>query len=126
MPIEKYTDHSEDLTTLTVTGDVTLPEILDVLAAFQDDPPANNILWDFSQSGVGDAFSSDDFQKTASLAKSKLGLRPGSKTAFVATSDVIFGLIRMYTTYLEFQEIAHEVKVFRVLDKAREWLKEGT
>jgi len=121
-PISPHTDLSKDLTSFIITGTVTVSEIFDVVMSFKDDPPAKNILWDFSEAEVGDSFTSDAFQKIASRAKSNLGLRPGSKTAFVATSDIVFGLIRMYTTYLELQEIAHEVEVFRKIEEAYRWL----
>jgi len=122
--IERHADQSNSVTSFTVTGVVTLREILDVLKTFKAEPPAKNILWDFSEANVGYSFNVTDLQKTAIVAKSNLGLRPNSKTAFVAASDIGFGLIRMYTTFLELQEIAHEVQVFRRLDEAHQWLDE--
>lgn len=121
-PISPHTDLSKDLTSFIITGTVTVSEIFDVVMSFKDEPPAKNILWDFSKAEVGNLFTPDAFQKIASRAKSNLGLRPGSRTAFIATSDIVFGLIRMYTTYLELQEIAHEVEVFRTIEEAYQWL----
>jgi hypothetical protein len=123
--IARHTDQSNSLTTFSVDGTLTLKEILDVLKTFKAEPPAKNILWDFSKANVGYSFNVTDLQKTAIVAKSNIGLRPNSKTAFVATSDIGFGLIRMYTTFLELQEIAHEIQVFRSLEEAYQWLEEG-
>jgi hypothetical protein len=126
MPITSHTDQSKELTTFTATGQLTLPEILAVVKSFNTDPPAVNILWDFSEAVAVDKFTSEDLQKTASIAKGNLSMRPGGggKTAFVATADFIFGLVRMYTAYLELEEIAHKVRVFRTMDEAHQWLHE--
>jgi hypothetical protein len=126
MPIVRHTDHPKGLTCFTATGAITLQDILEILNTFQDEPPAINILWDFTRAEVGDSFTADDFEKTAIIAKSYLGIREGGKTAFVASTDIVFGLIRMYTAYLQSQEIAHQVDVFRTLDNARQWLSGDT
>lgn len=93
---------------------------------FKNDPPAKNILWDFSEAQPGDPFDATDMDKIAAIATTNLNLRehPDGKTAFVAASDFIYGLARMYTTYLELQGPAHEIQVFRSLDEAHEWLAE--
>jgi len=126
MPITSTTDTSRDITTLTATGKITLEEIIIVVKTFKDDPPAKNILWEFSEAYPGDPFGAMDMDRIAALATTNLNLReqPDGKTAFVAASDFIFGLARMYTTYLELQGPSHEIQVFRALDEAHEWLAE--
>ena len=74
MPIERHTNQSNGLTTLTATGTITLPDILEILDTFKD-TPTKDILWDFSKAEVGDSFSTDDLEKTAKIAKSDLGIR---------------------------------------------------
>ena len=124
MPIKSHTNASKKLTTLTASGGITFEEIMEVVKGFNDDPPARNILWDFSEAYPADPFDATDMDRIASLAKSNLASRaqPDGKTAFVATSDFIFGVTRMYTTYLELQEPVHEIQVFRTLDEAHQWL----
>lgn len=126
MPITSHTDSSQGLTTLTVTGGITLKDVMEVVAGFKDNPPAKNILWDFSETYPDDPFDAADLDSIASLAKTHLNLRdrPDGKTAFVATSDFVFGLARMYTAYLELQGPSHELQVFRLLKDARQWLTE--
>jgi len=87
MPIERHTDQSSRLTTFTATGAIALPDILKTLDTFKDDPPAKDILWDFSEAEVGDSFSPSDIEKTAKISKSEIGIREGSKTALVAATD---------------------------------------
>jgi len=126
MAITSNTDPSKDLTTLTATGNITFEDIIEVVKTFKDDPPAKNILWDYSEAYPVDPFDATDMDKIAALAKTNLNLReqPDGKTAFAATSDFIFGLVRMYTTYLELQGPSHHIQVFRSLDEAHEWLAE--
>ena len=61
-------------------------------------------------------------ENIAGLVKTSLGLRHGGKTAYVAMSDSVYGIIRMYKAFLESKDIAHEVQVFRSLDEAQQWL----
>lgn len=126
VPITSHTDPSQALTTLTANGGISLEEIIGVVKGFKDDPPAKNILWDFSEAYPDDPFDAEDMDRIASLAKTNLNLRsqPDGKTAFVATSDFIFGITRMYTTYLELQQPTHDIQVFRSLEEAQEWLTE--
>jgi hypothetical protein len=122
MPITSTTDPSRDLTTLTATGKITLEEVIEVVKTFKYDPPAINIVWDYSKAYPDDPFDATDMDRIAALATTNLNLReqPNGKTAFVAASDFIFGLARMYTTYLELQGPSHEIQVFRSLDEAHE------
>ena len=124
MPITSHTDPSNELTTLTAKGNISFEEMIEVVGNFKNDLPAKNILWDFSEAYPADTFDGEDMDKIAALAKSNLNLRsqPDGKTAFVATSDFVYGITRMYTSYLELQQPEHEIKVFRSLEEAHEWL----
>ena len=103
MPIIRHTDRLNRLTTFIATEAITLQDVLETLNTFENDPPAIYILWDFRKAEVGDSFTAADFAKTAEIAKSYLGFREGGRTAFVATTDIVYGLIRMYTAYLQNQ-----------------------
>jgi len=126
MPIAFTTDPSRELTTLTATGGITVEDIMAVVKGFKDDLPEKNILWDFSEAYPDDRFDAADMDRIASLAKNNLNLRkqPDGKTAYVATSDFVFGITRMYASYLELQGPSHDIQVFRSLDEAYAWLAE--
>jgi hypothetical protein len=48
---------------------------------------------------------------------------PGTRRAFVAAEDQVFGLLRMFATYSErFDQV---VQVFRDMDEAERWLEVG-
>lgn len=46
--------------------------------------------------------------------------RPGTRRAIVASSDVTFGLARMFGTYAE--SASQSIAVFRAIDEAERWL----
>ena len=123
MPIKKQNDEANSLTIYTATGTISLSELLDVAKTFKTDPPYSKVIWDFSEANPDDSFNSPDIDKLAYLVKSTLGVRHGSKTAYVGKSDAVFGLLRMYSTHLQIKEIAHEIDVFRSLDEAHQWLE---
>ena len=126
VPITSHKDPSQALTTLTAEGNITFEDIIGVVENFKIDPPEKNILWDFRKAYPTDPFDAEDMDKIATLAKKNLKFRhqTDGKTAYVATSDFVFGITRMYTTYLELQQPTHEIQVFRSLEQARQWLAE--
>jgi len=126
VPITSHTDPSQALTTLTAEGDITFEDIIGVVKNFENNPPEKNILWDFSEAYPADPFDAEDMDRIATLANKNLKIRnqADGKTAYVATSDFVFGITRMYTTYLELQQPSHEIQVFRSLEEARQWLAE--
>jgi hypothetical protein len=49
---------------------------------------------------------------------------PKVRRAFIASSDVAFGLARMFATYAE-ERAAQNIQVFREMDAAEAWLESG-
>lgn len=122
MPIKRHTDPSNTLTTLKATGELTPDDFMEVVGAFNDDPPALNILWDFREAYPSDSFTSDHTWEIASLSKATVGSRRDGKTAYVAASDLVFGMCRMFTSQLSVKGALHTTMVFHELDDALEWL----
>ena len=50
--------------------------------------------------------------------------REGGKTAIVSPRDLEFGIGRMFDTFGEIKNVKFEIRVFRNLPAAREWLGE--
>ncbi|BBO77127.1 hypothetical protein DSCW_45440 [Desulfosarcina widdelii] len=122
MPIQRHTDQAKRLTILTATGEVLVDEIVEVVSAFKDDLPALNILWDFRKAYLTESFESEFTRGIAKLAKTSVGLRRDGKTAYVASSDLVFGMCRMFTTQLGLEGALHSTMVFREMDEALKWL----
>lgn len=73
-------------------------------------------LWDFRACTF--AFSSEQMQGLAALAKSKQ--RYPVRTALVADQDLSYGMSRVYSAYR--RHTGNETNVFREEDDARSWL----
>ena len=78
-------------------------------------------LWDFSDANIA-AITADDIANLAQHASQLAEIRREGRTAIVFNDDFDFGLGRMFETYLEMTGLPLEVKLFRQLDKARQWL----
>jgi len=122
MPIERHTDPSNTLTILTATGELTPDDFMEIVTAFKEDPPALNILWDFREAYPADSFRSGNTMEIAALSKSAIGSRRDGKTAYLATSELVFGMCRMFTTQLDVRGALHKTMVFDEMDKALKWL----
>jgi hypothetical protein len=64
-----------------------------------------------------------DVEITASTIREMVKLNPfgaGARRAVVVTSDVVFGMARMYQILAD--ESPHELKIFRKMDDALQWL----
>jgi hypothetical protein len=76
-------------------------------------------LWNFS-----DVSHDKNIQTVFSIAEnSKLKFTKPSKCALVANNDLTFGLSRVFLSCREDSNC--EVNVFRDLDQAKEWLRQG-
>ena len=70
------------------------------------------------------SFSYDELRDIANFTKQHEEFRRSGKTALVASTDLTFGLGRMYDTLVEIENLSHSVKVFRPMDEAIKWLGE--
>ena len=122
MPIHRQTDPSNTLTTLTAAGELKPDDFIKVVGAFEDDPPALHILWDFREAYPSKSFNSDHTSDIAALSKNTIGSRRRGKTAYVAPSDLVFGMCRMFTSQLHLKGVLHSTEVFRKMDDALIWL----
>lgn len=126
MPIQRHTDQAYRLTTLTAIGELTPDELMKVVESFKIDPPELNILWDFRKAHPSRSFGVESIKQVAVLVKQTIGSRANGRTAFVAPSDLAFGLSRMYMTHVEIEKSTHKTNVFRTKGEALQWLEAET
>ena len=124
MPIKRHTDRNNRLTTLTATGEITPEELIEIVGAFAFDPPALHILWDVREAVPARSLHADHMSEIASLAKSAIGSRYTGKTAYVAASELVFGICERFTVQLEHKGAFHQTKVFHDIDEALAWLQQ--
>ncbi len=121
MAIEFRIDRDSDSSFFTSSGRISFTEALEVIKRFYADNPTANVLWDFDQSSFED-ISAESITELALFRERFRGQRTDGKTALVASRDVQYGLLRIFKSLSDSSDLPFEVRVFREMDKAREWL----
>jgi hypothetical protein len=123
MPITISVDQPNNLTTFIVDGPIYLAEIQAAIKRFYENtnpPPSKHILWDLRNASV-DKLRSDEAVQLANYAANFDKRKEIGKTAIVASSDVVFGVSRIFEAHVINPSI--KLNVFRDVDEAREWLE---
>jgi hypothetical protein len=117
VPVSHEIDVTKGVVFTTWSGDVTLEEARSHLRQLRDDP---DFLPSMGQlSDARDVTSTVPAEGIRELA-SNTPFGEGSRRAIVVTSDVVFGVSRMYE--LRQLEGGADVKLFRDIQEARAWL----
>ena len=113
-------DSARRLVLTRAWGELSSRELFDVMSQILLDP-----RFDPTYRSLGDLRDvtsiTVDAMETAQTAASPLFAK-GARRAIVATSDVAFGMARMFATFSE--RAGHEVRVFRDMALAEAWLDE--
>jgi hypothetical protein len=129
MAIETGIDQSKNLTVYTVTGEVSLDELLKTLEGFYECPKVTlNVLWD----GRGAKLKPLSFADVTRIAsyrarhKDHRKARSGGKTAIVAPENVGSGVISMAEMFKKTltTKLPYEVRAFQSIEDAEKWLEE--
>jgi hypothetical protein len=122
MSLELQPDRSQNLTILTASGEITLAEAMEALESFYKNP-TKNILLDFShRADIPLILKSEDLAKLINHLTTKKENRPAGKTAIVAPDDLRFIMSRMAEAFAELEKLPWEMKAFRSMDEAINWL----
>lgn len=115
-------DKTASLVTATVRGELAFDDLRSMLHTFLLDPdldPSVDRLWDLREAQL--PLSGADIGEMARVVHD-VGESPGGRRlAIVATSDLPYGLVRMYTVFVEETNI--ETHAFHDIDQAPAWLK---
>ena len=125
MPITSKVDKRRSLTTYALTGELTLDDIQSTLKAFWEARELTlNTLWDARSAELTNLESSDMERITALIGQytHRFEERKGGKSAVVASSDLQYGLSRTVGTLYEIEDFPTQLKVFRNMDEAIQWL----
>ena len=122
MPFSHHYDPETQVLYLKATGTITDEEAVGYaqkVAADQSVPSGRSELADFSQANLG-GLSADALRRVASVFQRHDVDPARSRVALVVSGDLGFGLGRMYQAFRS--ESAIQLRVFRELAAAREWL----
>ena len=112
-----------DLTTLTVKGEITADEIKETILAHNQAAVTKYVLWDLGQA-TAKAIQSSEIGSIVHATQEFTKSRKGGKTAIVASSDINFGLSRMYDILHELSHSDVPHMTFHSKEEALKWLTE--
>lgn len=117
--IEQKILQDEEITEFIVEGEYTTDDVIETIKNTYKDI-TKYVLWN-CRSGHISNLDSNEMKRIASVAKKH---SVHEKTAFVASSDLMFGLLRMYETHSRIENVPLSMQVFRERSDAIKWLRE--
>jgi len=121
--IDTNIDTSLQLTIHTITGEVSPDNISDKIKSYSESGPTELVLWDFSKADLS-KLRIEHVDKFISLTKHYSSYRKGGKTALVFSSDLGFGLGRIFDTRLDIMDSRIPYMTFKNMEDALKWLFE--
>jgi hypothetical protein len=123
MTITRSVDQKKQLTTITMTGELSFEKMMSAIKPFFDEHPTKNVLWDFRKATLT-PLSSADVENIVNWVKKRAEIRKGGKTVWVVSKAVDFGVIRMMSSHGELKQVPFDLKVYYSMEEATQWLKE--
>lgn len=119
--ITSVLDKSRSLIIHTVTGPVTVEEILSTLETYYTQQVTKYVLWDLSAADMK-LVHSNDLYKLIELVKKYSHQRIAGRTAIYGTRDVTFAIGRQLSLLGMAYEEPFQIESFRNYDEAMKWL----
>ena len=121
MPIRFETNPDRELTTLTLTGQLTLDEMIEGLQEYGESGPTRLELYD-ARGLEGERISTEEVDKLVAYFQKFPDVRGArSRTAVLVNTNLDFGLTRMVALLTE-SRVSFEVNVFKTMEDAKAWL----
>jgi hypothetical protein len=114
-------DDSLQFTIHTIKGKVSPEEIIDKIKTYSKNGPTELVLWDFSKADLSN-IKFEHVETCISLASQYLNHRNSGKTALVFSSDVGYGLGRIFETRIDIIDSKIPYMTFRNKKDALKWL----
>ena len=124
MPIEIRYDQHRRMLSIAILGTSDFDEYastLETITSSNDYPPNVRTLWDLRKAD----FSFVNFTSVKKIVgiRERFKNRDNCKVALVASSNLQYGLCRMFQMLLD-GRLPHELAVFREYDEGEKWLLE--
>jgi hypothetical protein len=126
MQISTIDDPDVGIRRHTVTGEIIFPVLMEELESIYSDPKFQadqSSLWDLRKASTK-RFTAPEVRKVVSLVSRYWGAEGSPRSALVVSTDLDFGMARMYEMLLE-AEMGPSVKVFRDIEAAELWVTTG-
>jgi len=118
VPVSYAIDTKQKLVTTTLRGVVTDDEVLDHNRRLRADPAFDPGYWQLVH--MTEITESRVTTNLINETSADQFFDPGTRRAFVASTDSIFGMARKFALQAEAE--GQTIEVFRDLHKAKEWL----
>jgi hypothetical protein len=121
--IETSIDIDRQLTIHIVKGELSYDEIYQKVMTYNESGPTKFILWDLTDASLS-SLQAYQVGSLAQLTRQYSSLRKGGKTVLVVSSDLGFGLGRMFDTHHDIlaSDIPH--MTFKNKELALKWILE--
>ena len=119
--IESLHDREKSLTFYKVKGLLSAGELISTIRAFYAENTTLNVLWDFTEVDLSN-ISTDELRQFVREIRIYDDSRERDKTALVFSTDLGYGLGRMVEAFSEIENMPFELRSFRSMEKAEEWL----
>jgi hypothetical protein len=125
MPIEARVRSEENLTRLIARDGISVGEIRAAIESFWEAPEiTRDVLWDFRSASLRE-IGTEDLRRLVMVGmkyQHRFAEREGGKTAIVASENLEYGLMRASENLSEMYDYSFEIRTFRALGEAEEWL----
>ena len=121
--IKKIKDEENKITIYTVSGKFLFDQIIDLIKKFYIDELTLNVIFDLTNADMS-AITAGEIERIVEISSKYAHLREGGKTAFISSSDLSYGLTRMYEVFAEIKNHPVTQGAFKNLDDAISWIIE--
>lgn len=115
-------DSKRDLTRFVIVGETSAGEIIAAVHEYWAGEPTRCVLWDVREAKLG-VMPTEQVHEVSAAVLKFASRRGGGRTALVASSDLAFGLSRLFETITTLEDESRPTRVFRDLDEALGWLE---
>jgi hypothetical protein len=122
--IDSSLEAANDLTVVTVVGEVDVGQVLSQIITLLTGEPTQLVLWDIRAGSLA-GISRDELRMIVEEGAPYADRRRGGRTAVVCSKEVDYGISRMFQAFASLGRIPFEIEVFRDIRGAREWLNSG-
>jgi len=106
-----------------VVGPVKTYKILEYIEQNAESWKQKPVIWDFDKADFSN-INTDIWQEFVQRIEPLSYIKKGEKTALFASKDLPFGMMRMVDILAKPLKFKFELRTFRSIEKAKEWLLE--
>jgi len=124
MPASYSKDISKDLTIITIEGQLSFKELLDLIQAYKESGYSRYEIYDF-RNFTGEVLTFENVKILANYIYDLNPLRPkGGKSAIIHdhTNPLGFGVSKQLIAILESENVYFELEAFYSIEDAYKWL----